>query len=147
MDPSHIVQNDAERERLRTLAGQLTDEDLARPLPGGWTVAALLAHLAFWDRFVLARWRRHLHDGPPIVSLPDQAQDFVNEAGMEQWLALPRREAARQAVAAAEEVDRAIAQLPPEAVEAAHAKGSRRLLDRSAHRREHLDEIERALAR
>jgi uncharacterized damage-inducible protein DinB len=56
MDRAYITRNAAQRERLHTLVERLSDEDLARALTGGWTVAVLLAHLAFCDRFVLVRW-------------------------------------------------------------------------------------------
>ncbi len=142
---SHLDRNDHERARLATLAQRLTDEQLARPLDDGWTVAALLAHLAFWDRFVLARWQRALADGTPIATLDDALPDLINAAAANQWRALPAREAARQAVAPAEALDRAIAALPPAIEDETRGRGLPRLLDRSRHRREHLDEIERAL--
>jgi sulfur carrier protein ThiS len=41
------------RERLRALVNRMTDKDLERRIDGDWTVAALLAHLAFWDYRVL----------------------------------------------------------------------------------------------
>jgi len=44
IDRSHDGENDAERARLRALIEHSSDADLARPMPGGWTVAAVLAH-------------------------------------------------------------------------------------------------------
>jgi len=52
-DRTYVIQNDAERIRLRSLVARLSDADLARPMPAGWTVAAILAHLAFWDQRIL----------------------------------------------------------------------------------------------
>lgn len=49
LDRSHIAANDAERERLRSLVSRMSDADLRRPMPDGWTVAAVLAHVGFWD--------------------------------------------------------------------------------------------------
>ena len=146
-DRSHIDRNDRERTRLATLAERLTDDQLALPLGDGWTIAGLLAHLAFWDRFVLARWQRALHDGTPISSLDDALPDLINAAAADQWRVLPARDAARHAVAAAEALDRAIAALPPAVVDETRRRDLPRLLDRSQHRREHLDEIEFALRR
>ena len=60
-DRTYIARNDAERARLRALVARLSDADLARPMPGGWTVAAVLAHLAFWDQRImvlLERWEQ-----------------------------------------------------------------------------------------
>ena len=146
MDRGHVERNDAARDRLRSLVARLSEEDLARPVSDGWTVAALLAHVAFWDRFVLARWEHALRRGGSPTSLDDDLLDLINAAALAQWLALPGRDAALQAVDAAEAIDRAIERLPPGAVETARARGFHWLLDRSGHRREHLDQIERALA-
>lgn len=116
-DRTQLDRNAAERDRLTRLVARLGEDDLARPVgPGdGWTVAALLAPLAFWDRFVLARWERRLRDGGPIAPLDDGLLDLVNAAGLPKWLALPA------AAAAATVLDRHIADL-----------------------RDHLDDVERA---
>ena len=58
-DRTYVTENAAELRRLRALVDRLSDADLARPTPGGWTVAASLAHVAFWDQrvlFWLDRW-------------------------------------------------------------------------------------------
>ena len=46
--------NDRERRRLVLLVASLDDAALAEGVHGRWTVAAKLAHLAYWDRFALA---------------------------------------------------------------------------------------------
>lgn len=147
-DRTYLARNDAARDRLTRLVARLGEDDLARPVgPGdGWTVAALLAHLAFWDRFVLARWERRLRDGGPIAPLDDGLLDLVNAAGLPQWLALPTADAGRQAVDAATVLDRRIADLPSTIAAEARRLGFDRMLDRSGHRRDHLDDIERALS-
>ena len=43
----YLETNKKGRERLRGLANRLTDQQLALPAGDGWTIAALLAHLAF----------------------------------------------------------------------------------------------------
>jgi len=50
MERAYTTENTHERQRLRTLVARVSDDDLTRPLPNGWTVAITLAHLAFWDR-------------------------------------------------------------------------------------------------
>ena len=50
--------NRTQTRRLRTVALRLTPELLALRLPDGWTVAAALAHIAFWDRQRLCLMRR-----------------------------------------------------------------------------------------
>jgi hypothetical protein len=48
-DRGHDIETDAERERLGALIARLSDKDLSRPMPAGWTVAGVLAHIGFWD--------------------------------------------------------------------------------------------------
>lgn len=143
MDSSHLSGNRAERERLRALIARLGDDDLNRALGNGWTVAATLAHLAFWDRETLdglETWQ------PTSPSRASADWDQINEGRLAEWLAMPARQAAEEAIAAAEAVDRAIESLPTERVQAILATGRVRLVDRSIHRREHLDDVERALS-
>jgi hypothetical protein len=146
MDRSFVDRNDASRERLLALVARLGDDDLARPLAGDWTIAAALAHVAFWDNFVLARWRDALAADGAVRPIDDNLQDLINSAALSTWRAISPPEAARLATTAAAAVDGAIKHLPPEAIRGAQERGQHRLLDRSAHRRDHIDEIERALA-
>src|SRR5262249_9928117 len=47
---SYIAQNTTQRDRLKAFASRATDQDLKTAMPAGWTVAGVLAHLAFWDQ-------------------------------------------------------------------------------------------------
>src|SRR3989442_2623295 len=69
-DRSYVAQNNAQRERLRALVARLKDEDLRRPLPAGWTVAGVLAHLAFWDQRILVLIERWERSGPDLAPHP-----------------------------------------------------------------------------
>lgn len=140
----YATRNAADRERLRALVTRLSEEELQRPLAEGWTAAATLAHLAFWDRFVLVRWEQYDREGA-FLDLPDRHLDLVNAAMLPQWLALAPRRAAELALVEAEAVDRRIAGLAPEAVRAALATNRPAMIDRSLHRRAHLDELERTV--
>ena len=111
----------------------------------GWSVAALLAHLAFWDRFNVQRWRSRLA-GTELPAL-DVLDDLINESALPAWNALPPEVAARDVLASAEEGDAFVAALTPEITARWLAEDRPRSRYRSEHRREHLDEIERALAR
>jgi hypothetical protein len=112
----------------------------------GWTVAAALAHLAFWDRFTLARWRSVLAGSPLAANLfAPEVFDLTNAAASPQWHALDPRQAAEDAVNAAEELDAAIAALPESAVDAAIEAGRPGMVDRTRHRGGHLDRIDEAL--
>ena len=47
VEQSVIANNTATRERLRTLVAHVSDEELARPLGDGRTIASILGHVAF----------------------------------------------------------------------------------------------------
>ena len=145
-DRSHEAANDAERERLRALIGRLKDDELARPMPDGWTVAAQLAHVGFWDApaiFALDRWARGIDPPPPGDYEPNDIA-WINDSAKPLCLALPPRIAAQLALRLAEQADRGIAALSDELVEKIRELGPFNV-SRAEHRREHLDEIERAL--
>ncbi len=129
--------------RMETVVTSLADEALGRALENGWTVAATLAHLAFWDRWVEARWTRFARTGA-FDDLPDDVADLVNEAAMAGWHAVPAREAVRLCADAAASVTRTIERLSPRHVDAAVQTGRLFMIDRTRHWCPHLDEIERS---
>ena len=146
VDRSHDAANDAERERLRALVARLSDAELSRPMPAGWTAAAMLAHAAFWDAraiFALERWAMTGVEPPPGDYEPDDVS-WINESAKPLCLALPPRAAAELALRLAEEADAKIKALSDEMVEKIRALGPFSI-SRAEHRREHLDDIERAL--
>jgi hypothetical protein len=145
VDPSVIDQNTHERTRLHALVGRLSDADLARPLPAGWTVAGVLGHLAFWDQRILVLLEAWQRTGVAPSSAREEDTDWINDAGKPFLLALPPRQAAELAAAIAEGVDRKIETLSDDFVKRIEATGNPISLRRSEHRRGHLDEIDAAL--
>jgi hypothetical protein len=145
-DRTFVAKNDSERARLRALVARLSDADLARPLPAGWTVAGVLAHLAFWDQRALVLLERWQQAGPAAVppTINDADIDWINDATKPLALALPPRRAADLTLEIAEAVDRKIEALPEEFLARNAAAGSPINLLRAEHRGEHLDEIEAA---
>jgi hypothetical protein len=139
----HNGRNRAARERLHEVIARVGDRDVR--VDDDWNAAGLLAHLAFWDRLATARLDKHLREGSPPVFAADAVTDLTNAAGMRQWKETPPRVAGAQAREAAAEVDRLIETLPPDKLEGLKALGRSFLIDRSNHRKEHLDQIERAL--
>ena len=73
--------------------------------------------------------------------------DVVNAAALPQWRALAPRDALREALEAAEAIDRKIASMPQAAIAVMLERDRWWMTDRSRHRNAHLDEIERAIAR
>jgi hypothetical protein len=145
-DRTFVSQNDVERARLRALVARVSDADLARPMPAGWTIAGILAHLAFWDQRVvvlLQRWEQSPSDEPRVDDERDI--DWINDAAKPMMLALDPRRAAEQAVAIAIEADRRVAAMSDALIARNAALGGPLNLRRSEHRREHLQGIEAAL--
>ena len=135
-------------DELRGIIGTLSAEDFATGVGGGWTVATCLAHLAFWDRWQVARWRDALSTGSVVpADVSDNVPDLANAALEPTWRALPGETAAALALEAAAELDALVAALPDASVAAAPAAGRVRLLDRSIHRLEHVGQIRRGLGR
>jgi hypothetical protein len=143
-DMKEIIEDNArEYSRLSRLVERLTDDDLGIPMEAGWTVSAVLGHLAFWDQravTLIGKWKKE-GVGPSLVDT-----DVVNEATRRLCLAIQPRKAAELALALAGEVDKTIAGLTSEMVEAIQTKGTTVKLRRADHRRTHLGEIEEVLA-
>ncbi len=137
-----IRDNASENDHLKKLVKRLSDEALRTPMAAGWTVSAVLAHLAFWDQravTLIKKWKKEGISESPIDF------DMVNEATRRLCLAIEPRRAAELAVAIADEVDKVITGLTPEMAEAILTKGTTVKLNRADHRRTHLSEIEKAL--
>lgn len=137
------ARNREARERLAAVIGRLGDRTVV--LPDGWTAGAVLAHLAFWDRVAAARVEKYLRHGKGMEFFNDVFFEYINEAALPQWTSIPLGIAAADALTAAETADRSLADLSEDDHERLRALGRPRLLDRSGHRNEHLDQLERAL--
>jgi hypothetical protein len=142
VDRAHDVETDAERARLRALITRLSDKDLSRPMPGGWTVAAVLAHVGFWDARAIYHLDKWAAGAPPTPYEPEDT-DAINDSAKPLCLALPPRDAAKLALRLAEEADGKIKALSDEMLRKIEATGGPPFnLSRAIHRKEHLDEIE-----
>ena len=140
-DRAYVAENDRQRRRLEALADTLDDAGLARAMPGGWTVAGVLAHLAFWDQRIVVLVEA-LKRGAPVPVEQAGDVDWINDAAKPAQLALTPRRAAALAVNAARAADAAVAALSDELIAKNAAVGNPINLLRAAHRRAHLDEIE-----
>jgi len=138
----NIQDNARENNHLRKLVERLSEDDLRTPMDAGWTVSAVLAHLAFWDQraiTLIEKWEQEGVSGSAIDV------DVVNEVTRRLCLAIPPRKAAELAIDIADEIDQLIMDLNPEMVEAILTKGTTVKLNRADHRRTHLGEIEKVL--
>src|SRR5215207_5394545 len=144
----YVNENDQSRRRLADLVGRLSDADLALSTDYGWTVAALLAHLAFWDQrmiVILRRWQAEGFDPSPIDSAA------VNDALKVICHALEPRTAIELCLSSAEAADAELATLTSELVkqieEHAEVTATQFRMNRTLHRDGHLNDIEALLKR
>ena len=146
-DRSHDAETDAERQRLGALIARLSDKDLSHAMPAGWTVAAVLAHIGFWDAraiYWLDKWAR----GAAPTPYEPENTEAVNESAKPLCLALPPRDAEKLALRLAAEADGKVKALSDAMLAKIRATGGPPFnLSRAIHRKEHLDEIDGVLAR
>src|SRR5262245_11440175 len=146
-DRSYVSVNDRERHRLEALVDKLDDKALSRPMPAGWTIASILAHIAFWDQRIILLIEL-LRQGKTIPVVENEVDvEWINDAAKPAQLALAPRRAATLAVETARATDQAVAALSDDLLAKNAAAGSPINLLRAEHRREHLDEIEEMLRR
>jgi DinB family protein len=139
-------ENAESRRRLESIVRRLTDTDLALSTDYGWTIGALLAHLAFWDQrvfVILHRWQEDEFDESPIDAMA------VNDSLRVICHALDPRRAVELSLFAAEQVDAELDKLTPDFVkkieEHIEATSTQFRMNRSLHRNGHLDDIEALL--
>jgi uncharacterized damage-inducible protein DinB len=143
MDRSYIAQNAAELARLKACVARLSHDEMARPISPTWTIGVALAHLAFVDRLWLAKFEEWERTG--VVEMPPGGLfNDINAAMLPWWRSIAAAQVKHEVIAAAEAVDRKAESLPKTWVESILAVRPRALI-RAAHRRAHLDTIERTL--
>ena len=145
MDRSYVAENDAERARLKAIVARLTDADMARAMSEEWTVGVGLMHLAFWDGLSLSKFEEWERTGTVQIPPMRDMVDGINHAMLPWWRTIAPAQVRHAVIAAAEAVDRKAETIPEPIVEAILAVRPRSLA-RAIHRRQHLDQIERALA-
>jgi hypothetical protein len=106
--------NHAAVDRLRALGVRLSDEELSQTIDPPWTAAALFAHMAFWDRFVRARWLLAATTGSRTpLPFDDALLELINDSSLQQWAVIPPRTAVQDCLAAAAEIDGLIGRSKP----------------------------------
>jgi uncharacterized damage-inducible protein DinB len=141
MSSDYKRRNAESRGRLASICERVNNEQLARIAFGDWTVSAVLAHMAFWDRVALERWNTFEKERQPVLQLPE----FLNTVGAADWRAIPPRRAVRSALEAADALDKKIEELPDDLIEAARQANNPRMFERFHHREDHLSAIERVI--
>lgn len=142
MDRPFVVENARALERLRNLVKQITDDELGYFLWEGWTVAAALAHLAFWDQRALVLMKKWKISGVAASPIDD---DVTNDSILPFCSAIPSRAGANLALSCAEKIDWELENAPDDLINDVKKLGEKFRLYRCAHRKEHLDQIEKVL--
>ncbi len=136
-------ENAASRLRLQALVDRLSDEDLTLSTPYGWTVGALMAHLAWWDLRVLVllqRWKEKGVDESPVDS------QAVNDALRPLCHAIDPQKAIELCLSSAEAVDAELETISSDLIMQVEATTSTQLrFNRALHRNGHLDDIDALL--
>lgn len=141
LDPSYKDLNRASRERIRSLVDRLSDEEMQTRVGEHWTVAVVLAHLAWWERRVM--YVLDTTEKEKKLFVPE-IDTFVNDLSLPLWLAVPPREAARICIESVEAVDQRIEEYD-EALREEIYNYNKRWIIRALHRNEHLNEADEAL--
>jgi hypothetical protein len=142
VSPALAASNSSQTERLRSLVASLDAAKYSVRLPNGWTVAGILAHIAFWDRQRLCLMRRWSADD---WCPGGYHGELFNETMRPLLELIPGSLGGGAAVHAAEEVDAFLLEVSDEAIARALARPDAPNLDRGSHREYHLDQIEQAL--
>ena len=143
VDRSFIEANRRSLDRMRMFVEAASDDDLRTEMPAGWTVAAVLGHLAFWDQRVQVVLDMS-DEGVKPPPYDEGSVDWINDTAKRFLLAMEPRALARLAIEIATRTDERVAHLSGELLDEATQLWftERRCDDRN----EHLDEIQQALA-
>ena len=140
-----MAENEAEWARLEAVIARLTDPDIAPAMSKEWTVVVGLKPLAFWDGSSLSKFMQWERTGRVDISPLRDMDDGMNHAVLPWWWTIAPAQMRHAVVAAAEAVDRKAETLPAPIIEAILSVRPRSLT-RAIHRRQHLDQVECALA-
>jgi hypothetical protein len=144
-DLPYVERNDRERERMRGLVEELSEDELRSPVNGFWTVAGVLGHIAFWDARILSLADK-MDRGEPFSPSDTDPEDVdrINDAARPLIHGVAPVELARLALQITEETGARVATLPPDTLYPMDP-ASPIYAVRADHRGEHLDEVEAAL--
>jgi hypothetical protein len=129
-------------QAINSLLAGLTEKELSTPMPAGWTVSAVLVHMAFWDQRALTLLEKWEKDG--IVFSPVDI-DVTNDVSLPLCLAIPSKKAVELFLKTAEAINKHILELSPEGMMEIEEKGKNVNLLRANHRIMHLNDIKTIL--
>jgi Mycothiol maleylpyruvate isomerase N-terminal domain len=143
VDRSFVDLNRQALDRMRAFVEGASDDDLRTEMPAGWTVGAVLGHLAFWDERVTVILDM-LEQGVKPSPYDEEAVDWINDTAKRFLLAMESGALAEMSLEIAAATDARLAGLSDEALLEVTQLWCTQ--ERWRDRTEHLDEIDHALA-
>lgn len=138
------LKNHESLQLYRDFLSTCSDADLSTSMPAGWTVSAVLCHLAFWDKRALTLldiWEKNGIDYSAIDT------DVINEVTRSLCVAVPPRSAVDVFLRTAEAINNRISNLESGWISEIEEKGKNVNLNRAKHRLMHMEEIKSVLRR
>jgi hypothetical protein len=133
--------NQKSTQHIREITARLTEKDLDHTLPNGWSIAVTLAHIAFWDQKVIYSLNQTVRDRKVVSILFD---DSLNDILAPFLGVIPTRQCVELAIQTAEKLDLLLENCPADLLEGFYHANAR-WVERSLHRNEHLDDIQKFL--
>src|SRR5215213_1944794 len=85
---------------MQAIVGNLDERTMRLSVEEGWSISAVLAHLAFWEHSFLTRCDAFRDQGD-FVMIDEDTEHFINETSLPLWRSIPGRIAANMALEAA----------------------------------------------
>jgi len=137
-------QNTESLNTFKSFLSTLSESDLAKPMPAGWTVSAVLCHLAFWDKRALTLLEKWQKAG---IEFSAMDTDIVNEVTRSLCLSIPSQIAVDLFIQTGQAIDDLIGRLDPAWITEVLERGKNVHLNRAEHRLVHLEEIKAVLGK
>ena len=124
-------------QHIQERCGGLSEAELSRVLPNGWTVAVTLAHLALWDQKVIYALERTLAEKQVWAIAFDES---LNDILAPIFAELPPEKTLGMALHTGARLDAMLEACPPELLQI-FFDANPRWVNRSLHREGHLKDI------
>jgi hypothetical protein len=146
VDTTILQNNEKSLARMQAIVGSLDDRTMRLSVEEGWSISAVLAHLAFWEHSFLTRCDA-FHDQGEFVTIDEDTERLINKTSLPLWRSIPGRIAANMALEAATATTIATAAITTDLEHHLTDRQCQTLLDHSQRRNAHLDAIEGVLER
>ncbi len=139
-------ENRKENEHVRIFLSELSPAQWQKSISHEKSVGTILCHMAFWDRMCSYRIQEWIKTG----KLPESADAIclyaINDSVRYLSLSIDFTSGKELVLSCMEEIDGIAARLTPEQQRSLVSAGRERWLNRSFHRKTHMEQIEIALA-